>query len=145
MLDLKIQMDGLNETLNELKNLPGNVAEEVQKATREDLRDVASILGDYPPQLPGTHYKRTGELGFGWLESKEEFLPTFGLDFDMSLKNHVDYAGDVQGGKGDNPSQLAEFRRRGWKTTDQALAETEERAQQRLEKAVQKAMDKLDQ
>ncbi len=68
--NIKVEWDGLRELIGDIKTLPKRISEEVQKAQEEDLRDVASVLGDYPPQLPGTHYARTGTLGFGWLEAQ---------------------------------------------------------------------------
>jgi hypothetical protein len=141
-LPIKVDWHDLDQLAAHLRRLPKSVAEAVEDAQDEDLRDVASLLGDYPPQKPGTHYERTGNLGLGWLEARVKTIRRGQLNFEKSLSNPVEYAGDVQGGKGDKPSQLIEFARRGWKTTDQALAETEGRAQRRLDAAVQAALDK---
>jgi hypothetical protein len=143
-ITLKVEWDDLDQLIAGIRNLPEEVAKEVQKAQEEDLRDVASVLADYPPQLPGTHYERTGNLGLGWIESGPKInILGGGLNFTATLSNPVPYAGEVQGGKGDSEHQTAEFKRRHWKTTDQALDETEARAQKRLEAAVQKALDRL--
>jgi hypothetical protein len=66
-----------------------------------------------------------------------------GLNFSAELTNNVPYVGDVQGGSGDSEHQTAEFKRRNWKTTDQALAETEDKAQKRLDEAVQRGLDTI--
>lgn len=142
MNKIRVEWSGLQELIGEIRDLPKNVSKEVQEAQKEDLRDVASVLANYPPQLPGTHYERTGDLGLGWLTGKPKInIFSGGLNFEAELSNPVEYAGDVQGGSADNPHQTREFKRRNWKTTDQALAETEARAQSRLDKAVQKALD----
>jgi hypothetical protein len=101
---------------------------------------VASVLADYPPQLPGTHYQRTGTLGLGWLGHGPKInILGGGLNFTAALSNPVSYSEDVQG----SPGQEQEFKRRHWKNVDDALAETEARAQVRLDAAVQRALDRL--
>lgn len=143
-ITIKVDWTDLNQLASDLRNLPKEVAKEVQKAQEEDLRDVAAVLADYPPQLPGTQYQRTGSLGLGWLSHKPKInILGGGLNFTASLTNPVKYAGQVQGGSGDSEKQTPEFKRRNWTTTDQALAETEDRAQKRLDAAVQKALDRF--
>lgn len=141
-MNIKVDWYDLDKLAKDLSNLPKTIAKQVQDAQEDDLRDVASVLADYPPQLPGTHYVRTGTLGLGWLEAKAKInILGGGLNFTAGLSNPVEYAGQVQGGSDDNPHQSAEFKRRNWKTTDQALAETEARAQKRLDAAVQRGLD----
>lgn len=143
-MKIEVEWPGLDELINGFKNLPKEVSKEVQKAQKEDLEDVAKVLADYPAQLLGTHYQRTNRLKRAWVGA----LPRInilggGINFTASLHNNVPYAGEVQGGSDDDPHQTAEFKRRNWKTTDQALAETEDKVQKRLDKAVQNALDKL--
>lgn len=138
MTEIKVEWDGLQELIGSLQNLPKRVSQEVQKAQEEDLRDVASVLADYPPQKPGTHYIRTGTLGLGWLTaSPKTKILGGGLNFEAAIVNQVGYSEKVQG----SPGQTDEFKKRDWKTVDQALAETDARAQARIDKAVQKALD----
>lgn len=144
MVTIKVDWSDLDKLEKELRALPGTIAGEVQKAQEEDLKDVAKVLADYPPQLLGTHYNRTGRLGRGWTGFGPKINILGGLNFSAELTNNVPYAGAVQGGSDDSEHQTAEFRRRNWKTTDQALAETEDKAQKRLDAAVQRGLDKMD-
>jgi hypothetical protein len=144
MVKIKVDWADLDQLAKDLGALPGVIAKEVQRAQEEDLEDVAKVLADYPPQLLGTHYARTGHLGRGWTNFGPKInILGGGLNFSAELTNNVPYAGQVQGGSDDSEHQTAEFRRRNWKTTDQALAETEDKAQKRLDEAVQRGLDRM--
>jgi hypothetical protein len=141
---IKVDWYDLDQLARDLKGLPERISKEVQKAQEEDLKDVAKVLAHYPLQLPGTHYHRTGDLGRGWTGFGPKInILGGGLNFSAELTNNVPYAGAVQGGSGDSEHQTEEFKRRNWKTTDQALAETEDKAQKRLDEAVQRGLDKM--
>lgn len=141
MTEIKVEWSGLQSLIDDIRGLPKEVAKEVQKAQEEDLRDVASYLANYPPERPGQHYIRTGNLGFGWLAASAKTRLLGGLNFEVSVNNPVEYAGSVQGGQDNHPEQEKEFRERGWKSVDDALKATEQKAQKRLDAAVQKALD----
>jgi hypothetical protein len=144
MVTIKVDWDDLDQLAKDLKGLPGVISKEVQKAQEEDLKDVAKVLAHYPPQLLGTHYTRSGRLGRGWTDFGPKInILGGGLNFSAELTNNVPYVGEVQGGEEDDPKQTAEFRRRNWKTPDQALAETEDKAQKRLDEAVQRGLDRM--
>lgn len=134
----KVAWEGLDQLIAGVNALPREMAAALEEVQEEDLRDVASLLASYPPERIGQHYKRTGNLGFNWLAARVKTLRGTGLDFEKSLSNTTPYAGEVQG----SPGQLREFKERGWKTPDQALKETEGRAQKRLDAAVQKVLNK---
>lgn len=142
----KINLDwpGLKDLINGFKMLPDEVSKEFQKAQKENLKDAAKVLADYPMQLLGTHYHRTKTLKRGWLDPLPKInILGGGVNFAAEIRNDVPYAGEVQGGSGELERQTHEFKRRNWKTTDQALAETAKDSQDRLDKAVQKVLDKL--
>lgn len=140
---IKVDWHEIDQLAKDLEALPQAISREVQKAQEEDFKDLAETLAKYPPQLPGTHYQRTDTLKKGWLNASPKINPLGGsaLNFIARLTNPVAYAGEVQGGADDETHQTSEFKRRNWKTTDQALAETEAKAQKRVDDAVQRAID----
>jgi hypothetical protein len=143
MTNIQVEWTGLQHLIDDIRGLPKEVAKEVQKAQEEDLRDVASLLANYPPVHFGQHYIRTGRLGFGWLEAKAKSRLLGDLGFEVSLSNNTPYAGAVQGSQGnENPKQEPFFRERGWESVDDALKATEGRFKKRIDEAVQRALDK---
>jgi hypothetical protein len=145
MITLSTEWEGLDNLITDLEKAPGALSKVLQEAQKEDFRDIASLLANYPPPKPGSLYDRTGTLGVGWLTAQPVIETGFGTGFDFkaSISNDVEYAGFVQGGKEDNPHQTKEFVGR-WKTTDQVIAETESRAESRAEKKLQEALNDLD-
>jgi hypothetical protein len=142
MTKIHVEWAGLQNLIDDIRGLPQEVAKEVQKAQEEDLQDVASYLSNYPPERPGQHYVRTGNLGFGWLEARAKSRLLNGLGFEVSLNNPVEYAGAVQGGQNDHPRQERFFRERGWESVDDALKATEHRFKKKIDEAVQRALNK---
>lgn len=143
-MGVKIKVDwyDIDQLAKELALLPEAIAKEVQEAQKEDLREVADVLAEYPMQKFGTHYRRTERLKRGWKSAMPRIFNGVGLNFSASIGNSVPYSGFVQGGSDDPDHQTAEFRNRNWKTTDDALKETEKDSQKRLDAAVQKGLDK---
>ena len=141
---IKVDWHDIDQLAKDLEALPGAISREVQKAQEDDFEDVAAELAKYPPQLPGTHYQRTGALKRGWLGAKVKIdvLGGSGLNFTAQINNPVEYAGAVQGGPDNNPEQSAEFKRRNWKSVDEVLNQSEAAAQKRVDDAVQRAIDK---
>jgi hypothetical protein len=83
MTNIQVEWTGLQHLIDDIRGLPKEVAKEVQKAQEEDLRDVASLLANYPPVHFGQHYIRTGRLGFGWLEAKAKSRLLGDLGFEV--------------------------------------------------------------
>lgn len=141
-VSIKVDWHEIDQLAKDLGSLPQVVGKAVQQAQEEDFKDVAAELAKYPPQLPGTKYVRTNRLKKGWLNARPRMtILGSGANFSGEISNPVEYSGEVQGGAEDNPHQTNDMRRRRWKTTDQALVDTEAKAQKRLDDAVQKALD----
>lgn len=140
---ITVEWSGLQALIDDIRGLPKKVSEAVKEAQKEDLRDVASFLANYPPEKPGQHYRRTGNLGLGWIMAQPKIKNTGGLSFKASISNKVKYSGKVQGGREDTPRQERFFKERGWENVDDALAATETRAEKRINEAVQKALDEF--
>ena len=142
-LKLEVQIDGLAPVLEGIEHLEAELHEAVMETTKQDMRDVASLLANYPPTRSGSKYVRTGDLGLGWLTAQVEPVEEgAGLAFALALNNEVEYAGFVQGGITDDPRQ-ARIHQGVWMTTDQALAETDDRAEKNLDDAIQRVLDKI--
>jgi hypothetical protein len=140
-LSLTTEVTGLVELLDGLGNLPNDLAQVIQEATAQDLQEAAYLLANYPPAPPGSLYARTGDLGLGWIGAKPQIDGT-GLEFSAQINNPVAYTGYVQGGSEASPRQAWMHVGR-WQTTDQVMAQSEEKASSRLEQALQEVLSKL--
>ena len=127
---IKIRVEGIVETEAELDKLgkPSIVKAPVQEGA--DM--IKNILTAYPPYggpvsigqnavtmlkaKPGSKYQRTGTLARGWKYRTREYVRSWAA----FITNDVPYAGIVQ-----DPAAQVSVHRGFWKTTDEALKETE--------------------
>lgn len=94
----------------------------VQRTLLQYTLDVQSQLQKYPPQLPGSRYRRTGNLGRGWKTRID------GVDR-ASVFNNVDYSAQVEGlstgvaGPAQD-HQTTDMARRQWPAVDKVAKDT---------------------
>lgn len=97
------------------------------------MDEIAADAADYPSELPGQRYIRTGDLGRGWTDS----APMFQGDADSLLSvltNPVSYGPNVMGV--DDQAKIHQGR---WRTNEQIMDAWEAR----VTAAVERALDKV--
>lgn len=121
------------EVLAALRSMPDLVTTTLQPPMYAALLDVAKGLATYPDPPRTYTYVRTGTLGRLWAAIAPTVTKTlYGIK--GTVGNKTPYAGYVQGGKADKPTQA--YHNTHWQTTDAVLAQKEPEIQQRLQKAL---------
>jgi len=65
-LDVGVRVMGVEQAVRLLARVPTALDTELGRAIREILSWFAADLAEYPSEIPGTRYRRTGLLGQRW-------------------------------------------------------------------------------
>ena len=95
---------------------------------------VVQRIAKYPPQRPGTRYRRTGTLGRGWTKQGPAME---GSDLVVKVGNNVEYTPSVQGFTSEEPRQAGLFAAYGWESVETAGKEELDRHRPSIEKALE--------
>lgn len=127
-------VDRFEKTLEAFPRLGG---QEVENQVKYAAQKIITALQMYPPPPSGSKYVRTYQLRDGWLDPAG-FNSSYvgGFDFDFNIKNATPYAGFVQGGINDDPSQAWMHKGR-WQTTDDVVQQFDGPLGQEAEKQLQ--------
>jgi len=113
------EIEGLNELMEAFANFPAIAAGEVSKAVEKALMLLQGAAADYPPEPPGSTYRRTGTLGRLWTSAKRVVEQERSGAFVVGrVDNAAPYGPYVQ-----DPQEQAPVHRGRWKTTDQIVRE----------------------
>lgn len=115
-MSFEITIPDLNPIIQALLDYPDIAEPIIQAATDSALLGLIPDLADYPPELPGQRYVRTGQLRDGWQGAQPQWqaIPS---GFEGSIENPTGYDEWVQGVR----TQGRAFRGR-W-PTDQAIVD----------------------
>ena len=113
----------LSEFMKELKALQDALQREADGAASKTLETtvhqalllLATYAAGYPPQPPGTNYRRTGTLGRLWTTATPH-VTVSGHVLDARIGNATPYGPQVQG-----PADQARVHRGRWLTTDDVV------------------------
>jgi len=131
MISYKVKVKGADEVIKQLQGIRlDRLAGVIDGVMDKIMADAA----DYPPELPGQRYIRTGDLGRGWTDGVTLFPHKDATQLEAVRTNSVDYAGDVMG-----TGQEAIFEDR-WRTNEQIMDQWEARVAQLIEDALVKIL-----
>lgn len=134
MINLSYSITGANEVIQDLARFR---LDAIQAEVGAILDDMAKEAADYPPELPGQRYVRTGDLGRGWTDGQNMFPQSGPTMLEAVRENSVSYGPEVQGV--DDQAKIHQGR---WKTTDALMADWEARVAARVEDALEKILPK---
>lgn len=113
---MPIVLHGFDEFISQMRQSPGVVRDELERASNAGLLSLIPLAAYYPPARSGSRYRRTGTLGRTWT-SAHPLFDMSGNRFTGTIGNNTPYAGYVQGGVNDDPSQ-AWMHKGIWQTVD---------------------------
>lgn len=132
MINLSYSITGAREVADELDRFR---LDRIQADVGAILDDMARDAAQYPPELPGQKYQRTGRLGEGWADGQSMFPHSSPTMLEALRENSVNYGPFVQGAQ----TQRAAFAGR-WRTDEQIMADWEARVADRVEDALEKIL-----
>jgi len=135
MLDIKLRIKGLGALIDRLRRVPGKLDQGVSDALTEFLAILRGDLAEYPPQVPGTRYRRTGLLGQRWSSATTRVRHVGLHRLEARMTNTRPGAAYVQLGT----MQAAAHRGR-WKTAEQIIEENRGELDRMLEQAGERAI-----
>lgn len=124
-LDLK----GFDAVISALANGERLAIVEIERAQADVLDEARDLASQYPPELPGQVYIRTGDLGSEW-QTAVPIVERSGDSITQRLRNLTPYSGYVQ----DAEDQAAIHRGR-WDTTSQIMRDLQPLADAEAERA----------
>jgi len=131
MISYRVKVTGVDAVIKELQGIR---LDRLAGVVDGVLDLIAADAAEYPPELPGQRYIRTGDLGRGWTNGQTLFPHKDATQLEAVRVNSVDYAPDVMG-----TGQEAIFQGR-WRTNEQIMDQWEGRVAQLIEDALVKVL-----
>ena len=97
-MSFDITIQNIEPLLAALAQYPDIAEPILHDATDQALLNLVPSLTNYPPELSGQRYIRTGDLGSGWTDAQPQWV-TLSSGFEGSLDNPTPYSPEVQGAK----------------------------------------------
>jgi len=132
MISYRVKVTGVEPVIKELQ---GFRLDRLAGVVDGVLDLIAADAAEYPPELPGQRYIRTGDLGRGWTNGQTLFPHKDATQLEAVRTNSVDYAPYVMG----DTDQAAVHSGR-WQTDQQIMDAWESRVAQLIEDALVKVL-----